>query len=208
MCAKVDNHSATNLPARNPSEKKEIVEKKEGWGHYFCKGVMGAVSSAAGWQASAIVGAWAPKLILDRAIAGSATWAWGALVTGPAAVKAAAPMIKLISAGAGVATTAGTAAAMVVAGKIIGAGYDAVCAKIEEHKIKEGYRTLAKGDSNLNIIAVDDWDDLMSTKDKLQDKEMKLAQENDVVQRLHLRADTTKLQSDLGVEAFRRAIAL
>ncbi|MBA3238869.1 MAG: hypothetical protein H0T62_11070 [Parachlamydiaceae bacterium] len=68
------------------------------WCGWLVKGGIGFFSTVVGWQASAIVMAWAPKLILDAAIVNQG-WVIGGLVVGPAIVKAAAPVIGLAAGG-------------------------------------------------------------------------------------------------------------
>ncbi len=129
-----------NTPVQQSFVNTAEVKTKDSWMNRLAKGATTLVSTAVGLQASAIVSAWAPKIILDRAIAGSSCWAWGALVTGPAAVKASAPIITLMTAGAGVAATAGTAATIVCAGKILSYGVNAIKGKLEERRIRESER--------------------------------------------------------------------
>lgn len=93
----------------NSSPKATPVDKKTTCGQWFVKGGIGLFSAAVGWQAGAIVMAWAPKLILDSAIANEG-WMIGGLLTGPAIVKAAGPIIGLAAGGAGFLAAAATAA--------------------------------------------------------------------------------------------------
>lgn len=87
----------------------EAVEEESTCGDWVLKGVVGIFSGGVGWQAGAIVMAWAPKLILDAAIANEG-WVIGGLLTGPAIIKAAGPIIGLVAAGAGFLAAAAAAA--------------------------------------------------------------------------------------------------
>lgn len=71
------------------------------WGQLFVKGCIGLISAGTSWQARAIIMAWAPKIILDNAIENEG-WVIGGMLTGPAIIKASAPIIELAAAAAGI----------------------------------------------------------------------------------------------------------
>lgn len=136
------------------------------WGDWVKNGVTTAISGAVGWQASAVVGAWLPTMILNSAV-NTQGWFWGGVIAGPALVKTTAPLVSLASGGAGVVASAGTGLLLVGAGMAVNKGIEVVGNAIETRNHKAGQRIaqFQKPEEGLeDILALDDFEDLFKSK--------------------------------------------
>lgn len=193
----------TNLPENQAAQPK----KEEGvtWVQWFGTGATSAISVAAGWQAKAVVGAWAPKLILDAAIAKSGYILGGGLY-GPAAIEAAKPMITILAGGAGTLTTMAAAAGIYGAAKLGVIGANAVNAKLEERQIKNEMREYQLNPANkgdYDVKALDDWSELDTLEDKVGALKEKLRNETNSDIRIRLRTEIGHLEREIDVKNFK-----
>ncbi len=175
---------------------------------FFKQGFTTVVSSAVGWQTSAIVSAWAPKLILDFAISQQG-FIIGGLWTGPALAKSLATPIVCGAGFAGAGATAVTAMGLVALGKAGAAGIEYAGQRLEQRALRNEMRQAQHVDSDeeIDMMAMDDWSELDSPQERREDLKNLLAKETDFIKRMDLTAEISKLDNEIALSNFRTNIA-
>lgn len=204
------SHDPSALPGQNNPVQSQ-KEKSQTWGEWTkqktSEGFTAAFSAAVGWQASAVVSAWAPKIILDAAIAKAPIM--GGLFYGPAAVEAAKPVITYLAWGTGAVTTYATSVALVGIATLGVKGVNAVNAKLEERATKNAMRDYQLNPANkkdFGVIAVDDWSELETSQEKVDQLKAQLQKETKSDIRINLRAEIGRLEGEIALEKFRETL--
>ncbi|MBA3239238.1 MAG: hypothetical protein H0T62_12945 [Parachlamydiaceae bacterium] len=192
------------------TEKSSPTAEKATWGQSLGRGFVWLASATVGWQTSAIAGAWAPKLIIDGAIAIQGKWV-GGLVTGPAAVKFATDIgvIGWAAGGVGLLASGGTALALYGTVNLAQKGVTATANAISQYR--NGLGQLAAQHQGPDAaepecLSCDDWNELFSPKDRMKDLEKQLDKTpiNDFNTRLELNAKIGALHAEIGKESLKR----
>lgn len=203
MEADTNNISIKPETASAPSSPEQVT-----WGQWLGRGVVSVTSTAAGWQASAIAMSWAPKIILDSAIAKQG-WLIGGLVTGPAAIKAATPLIGWAAGGVGLLATGGTALVLYGTASVAQKGMTATVNAISQYRNGLGQLAAQHQEPDAadpECLSCDEWDEFFTPKEKMKDLEKQLDKTpiHDFEKRLELNAKIGALHAEVGKETLKR----